>query len=238
MNTENTAATDRRFQKNAMASFIQIGALMLLLMWCFRIVAPFLNLVMWAMIIAVAIYPAHVMLTAKLNGREKSSATIFVLLGMAVIIIPTYMTAESSISALSGVANNLHAGTLSISQPDASVKEWPLIGGKVYAGWSDAATNLEETLQKLQPQLAALSGSLLKFAGSTLFGVLGFIVSVIIAGVFLVSAQSGYRTALALSSSLIGESGEALTCRLKRFEVSPKGSWASQSFKRSFRLSD
>ena len=211
MNTENTAVADRRFQKNAMASFVQIGALMLLLVWCFRIIAPFLNLVMWAMIIAVAIYPAHIMLSAKLNGRKKTSATIFVLLGMAIIILPTYMTAESSISALSGVATNLKAGTLSISQPDASVAEWPLIGEKVYEGWSGAATDLEETLQRLQPQLTAFSESLLKFAGSTLLGVLGFVVSVIIAGVFLVSAESGYRTALALSSSLIGGGGKALT---------------------------
>ena len=210
MNSENTAAADRNFQKNAMASFIKIGALMLLLVFCFNIVAPFVNLVVWAMIIAVAIYPAHVMLAAKLGGKEKSSAAIFVLAGLILIILPTYMTAESSFSALSSVAGDLRAGTVSIPQPNESVAEWPLIGEQVYAGWSEAASNIEGTLEKLQPQLAAFSESLLRFAGSMLFGVLGFVFSVIIAGVFLVSAQGGYRTALALSSSLLGEGGKSL----------------------------
>ncbi len=210
MTTENTAAADRNFQKNAMASFIRIGALLVLIIFCFQIVSPFVGLVAWAMIIAVAIYPAHVLLAAKLGGREKTSATIFVLIGMAIVILPTYMTAESSVAALSTVAGNLKAGTVSIAQPDESVAQWPLIGKKVYAGWSDAATNLEGTLQKFQPQLSAFSEALLRFAGSLLLGVLGFVVSIIIAGVFLVSADGGYRTALALSSSLLGEGGKAL----------------------------
>ena len=33
----NSEAADRSFQKNAMASFVQIGALMILLVWSFRI---------------------------------------------------------------------------------------------------------------------------------------------------------------------------------------------------------
>ena len=206
----NNVAADRSFQKNAMASFTQIGALMLLLILCFRIISPFVTIVAWAMIIAVAIYPAHVMLTGKLGGREKASATVFVLVGLAILVIPTYMTADSSITALSTVGHNLKAGSVSISPPDESVAQWPVIGKKVYSAWSSAADNLEATLKNFQPQLVALSEGVIKFAGSIAIGVLQFVVSMIIAGVFLVSAEGGYKTARTLSSSLIGERGNSM----------------------------
>ena len=206
----NNVAADRSFQKNAMASFTQISALMLLLILSFRIISPFVTIVAWAMIIAVAIYPAHVMLTGKLGGREKASATVFVLVGLAILIIPTYMTADSSITALSTTGHDLKAGSVSISPPDESVADWPVIGKKVYAAWDAAADNLEATLKDFQPQLVAFSEGVIKFAGSIAIGVLQFVVSMIIAGVFLVSAEGGYKTARTLSSSLIGERGNSM----------------------------
>ncbi len=206
----NTEAVDRSFQKNAMASFVQIGALLLLLVWCFRILSPFLNIVMWAMIIAVALYPAHVMLAAKLGGRDKTSAIAFVLVGLAIVIVPTYLTADSSITALSTLGSDLQDGSVKISAPEDSVADWPIIGEAVYNGWSEATANLEDTLNKFQPQLAAFGQGVLKFAGSIAIGVIQFVISIIIAGVFLVSAGEAYKAALNLSSSLIGRRGNAL----------------------------
>ena len=206
----NTVSDDRSFQKNAMASFVQIGALLLLLILCFRIISPFLTIVVWAMIIAVALFPAHVALTNKLGGREKTSAAVFVLVGLAILIVPTYLTAGSSITALSALGNGLQEGSVTVAPPDESVADWPVIGKKVHAAWSEAAENLEATLKKYQPQLAAFSEGVLKFAGSIFVGVLQFVISIIIAGVFLVSAEGGYKTALTLSSSLLGERGNAL----------------------------
>jgi predicted PurR-regulated permease PerM len=150
------------------------------------------------------------MLTRKLGGREKTSAFVFVLVGLTILIVPTYLTADSSITALSSLGHNLKDGSLTVSPPDESVAEWPIIGKRVYSGWSSAAENLEATLRKFQPQLAAFSQGLLKFAGSIAIGVLQFVLSIIIAGVFLVSAKGGYKTAMALSSSLIGDRGNAL----------------------------
>lgn len=206
----NNVTADRSFQKNAMASFIQIGALLLLLILCYRIISPFVTIVTWAMIIAVAIYPAHVMLAGKLGGREKTSAIIFVLVGLTILIIPTYMTADSSFTALSTMGHDLKSGSVSISPPDESVADWPVIGQKVYSAWSSAADNLEATLKSFQPQLVAFSEGVIKFAGSIAIGVLQFVVSMIIAGVFLVSAEGGYKTARTLSSSLIGERGNSM----------------------------
>ena len=59
------------------------GAVLILLYWCFLIVSPFISIVVWAIIISVAVYPAHVSLAAKVGGRQKLSATIIVLIGLA-----------------------------------------------------------------------------------------------------------------------------------------------------------
>lgn len=211
MNTTNTVAADRNFQKNAMASFIQIAAVSLLVVWCFQLIAPFLSIVLWGLIIAVALFPLHTKLSSKLGGREKLSSTIFVLLGLAILLVPTFVLTESSISTLRTVGTSLGEGSIRIAPPDASVAEWPLIGEPVHELWTDAAANLEATLNKYEDLLKALGGSVIRSAGSLLVGILQFVFSIIIAGVFLVSAEGGYRVSQTLASSLVGESGKGLT---------------------------
>jgi predicted PurR-regulated permease PerM len=117
---------------------------------------------------------------------------------------------HSSVSALKTAGSALNEGSVVIPLPDASVAEWPIIGEPLYSSWSAAATNLADTLNKYQPQLRAFSEGLLKFAGSMIVGILVFIVAVIVAGVFLVNVEGGYRTALVISSSLLGDRGKGL----------------------------
>ena len=210
MTYSDTAAADRNFQKNAMSSFIQIGALVVLIVWCFQIIAPFISVILWGMLIAVALYPVHSLLATKFGGREKLSATVFVLLGLAILLVPSWITAESSIGAMKSVGEQIHSGTVSISPPDESVAEWPLIGEKVHEIWSDAASNLEATLNKYNDQLQSLGRQVVSAAGSLAIGILQFVISIIIAGVFLVSAEVGHKTAVRFASSLAGNRGEAL----------------------------
>jgi len=127
------------------------------------------------------------------------------------LLVPAYLTAGSSVAALKSVGGQLHSGTVSISPPNESVAEWPLIGENVYGIWSDAAANLETTLNKYSDQLQTLGRQVVGFAGSLAIGILQFVISIIIAGVFLVSAESGRKTAVRFSSSLVGNRGEALT---------------------------
>jgi predicted PurR-regulated permease PerM len=133
-----------------------------------------------------------------------------VLLGITILAVPAYMTADSSVAALKSAGEQLNSGTVSISPPDESVADWPLIGEKVHEIWSDAASNLEATLNKFNAELKTLGRQVVGFAGSMAIGILQFVISIIIAGVFLVSAKGGHKTAVTFSSSLVGDRGEAL----------------------------
>lgn len=211
MNVPDTVTGDRNFQKNAMASFIQIAAVVILVFWCLRIIAPFISIVLWGAIIAVALFPLHMKLSGKLGGREKLSSAIFVLLGFVILLVPAYILTDSSVHALKTVGEQLHQGEVEISPPDPSVAEWPLIGDNLYAIWSGAANNLEDTINKFSDQLRHLGSTVVKLAGSMAIGVLQFVLSIIIAGVFLVGAEGSYSMSQKFASSLVGERAKGLT---------------------------
>ena len=204
-------SASKEFQSNAMTSFIQIAAVVLLITLCFWIIKPFIGIVMWGLIIAVALYPLHLGLAARLGGRQKTSATLLVLLGLLILLLPSYYFAESSIAGLKTLSASLDEGSVDIPPPDPSVADWPLIGEKTFAIWSDAASNLEATLNQFEPQLRAAGESAVRAAGGLAMGVLQFVVSLIIAGVFLVSAEGGYRVAQTISRKLSADYGAALT---------------------------
>ena len=73
---------DQSFIKNSIAAAIQIGLLFLMAAWCLKIITPFIGIVAWAAIIAVAVYPVHLKLAGLLGGRKKLSVAIIVLIGL------------------------------------------------------------------------------------------------------------------------------------------------------------
>jgi predicted PurR-regulated permease PerM len=212
MTSVNSSKTDDRFLSNAMASFIQIGALVLLLILCLRIIGPFISIVIWGVVIGVGLYPTHQSLTAKLGGREKWSAAILVLIGLTIVIAPVWLTAESSIHSVQNFSAKIESGTVTVPPPREGVAQWPLIGEPVHAFWSSAAENLESTMNAYAPQLKKLGQDMASFAGGVLIGALQFVLSIIIAGSLLLNAESGRRAARNILSSLMGdETGDKMT---------------------------
>jgi len=209
MTSADSSKVDQKFLANAMASFLQIGALLLLLVMCFSIVRPFISIVVWALILSIAVYPLHVSLTAKLGGREKTSATLIVLIGLAIILVPTWVLGESTLSSLQTLAHDLREGTLTVPPPNPGVADWPVIGTKTYELWSNAASNMEAFLGQYQTQLRDLAQRVFAFASGTLIGVLQFVLSTIIAGALLMQSKGGYKATREIMASLVGTERDA-----------------------------
>jgi len=210
-NTDRTPV-DNAFLANAMASFLQIAAVVGLAYVCFRILSPFLSIVVWGIIIAVAAYPAHCSLTSRLGGRGKTSATLIALIGIAIVVLPVLLVGGSIVDSLKNVSESLADGTMTIAPPNESVAQWPVIGERLYEAWSQAATNLEATVNQFQPQIRAAGQKAVGFATHTVLAVFQFIFSVIIAAALLNVAEGGRSVTRNLLTSLIGpERGESLT---------------------------
>jgi len=205
MSQSTQSPEDQAFVRRSLAAAIQIGVIFLMASWCLQIILPFLGLVTWAAIIAVALYPLHGKLSAALGGKEKWSVAIIVVFFLSVLIIPAWSLTGSSIDTARELKGKLEAGTLTVPPPGNKVEEWPLIGNEVHGIWSSAASNLEATLGKYSEQVRAFSAWLIKKILSTTMGILGFAVSIIIAGVLMLSAGQAHTTFRSIGHRLAGE---------------------------------
>jgi len=186
---------------------IRLALIFLLVAWCFRIVRPFITPVIWAAIIAVSIYPVYGKLLVAVGHRKKLSAALLVIVGLAAIFIPAYFLFDSLIESAVDLSQNVMSGELKFPAPPAEVSDWPVIGKSLYNIWHLAATNLDALFAQYDEQLR----SLLRWFGDAIIGtgagILHLVLSVIIAGVFLVTAQPIKEGMSRLFLKLAGQSG-------------------------------
>ena len=82
---------------------------------------------------AVAIYPFFLKLCGKLGDRRKLAATLFIAIGLALVLIPGWAMTKSAILSLATFSAELKAGSVQVPPPSESVADWPLIGERLYA---------------------------------------------------------------------------------------------------------
>ena len=203
-------ANDVNLQRNLMTSFIQIAAVVILVSYCLDIVGPFISLIIWGLVLAVAIHPLHTKRAAALGGKQKLAAAIIIVIGLAIVVMPGWIMTESIISSITAFAQEVKAGTLKIPPPNENVADWPLVGERIYQTWVAASINLEETVNSFNPSPREASMWLVGKIGSLLAGLLAFAVSIIIAGVAGLYAKSGYKVSCTLASRLSPSRGQHL----------------------------
>lgn len=203
---------DNDFTKNSIEASIRLGLLLLLAILCFRIIHPFLIPVLWGVIIAVAIYPLFTKFKAILGGRNKLASILYTLVALAMLITPTIMVSSSVIDTTTAISNSYEAGTLEIPPPNDKVKDWPLIGEKVYKFWTGMSTNLTATLSNYGPQLKQVSKTLLSAAAGVGGGILKFVFSIIISGILVANAAAAQDMTRKIFSRLTNaQQGEEYT---------------------------
>jgi predicted PurR-regulated permease PerM len=189
---------------------IRLGIIFLILAWCLQIITPFIGLVAWGAIIAVAIYKPFLKLVEKLGGRKKLAVTLIAVLSIAAILIPVISLSSSMIESATTIGDQISTGEVNIAPPSESVRKWPLIGEKTYAFWQQASADLSALLEKYPNQLSAIGKKMIGAAKGVGAGVLQFIISMLIAAAFLSSAESIGASMKRLAARLAGEQGETL----------------------------
>lgn len=101
----------------------------------------------------MAIYPLYRKFESLLGGKRKLALSLFTLIALAILIIPTVMLVSSLVDTVQQVSKGLEEGTLQVPPPPESVTGWPLVGEKLHVLWSAASTNLMETVERYAPQL-------------------------------------------------------------------------------------
>ena len=201
---------DNVFIKKSLEAAIRIGLVGLLVVWSFLIIRAFIDPVLWGIIIAIGFYPLHQKLAAVMRNREKLAAALLTVCALGVLIIPTALFTESTISGVQTLKENIENGTLNLPPPSDKVAGWPVIGKRIDGFWRLASENMDEAMQKLSPVIKKYSKKLIPAGISMGLTIFQFIISIIIAGVFLVNAKSGSKAARMLFSRAAGDQGNAL----------------------------
>ena len=189
--------------KNPINTYINIVLLTLLMAWSFLIVKPFVTLIVWAIILAVALYPIYQKLLKLTKGKKKGLVTsLFILVLLALLITPTISLTSSLIDSGTELYAKFEEGNIKVPPPSADVQSWPVVGEGLYSAWSSASSDLENFIASYKDEI---KGSLSWFFGS-FTGLLGTVViglvALVIAGVFMSSADSGYKAGVQLANRL------------------------------------
>ena len=208
MTEPNQPINSLAISKSAIDISIRIGLIALLVYWCLLIFMPFLIPVLWGIIISVAIYPLYLKFEKLLGGRRKLALTLFTLIALSILIIPSIMLAVSTVDTAQELAQSLDEGTLKIPPPPESIADWPVIGQSLHDLWGAASRNLIATVEQYTPQLKTAGKWLLTSAAGIGGSILQFIISILIAAVFIANAGKNQRFVQALSIRVAGEGGK------------------------------
>src|ERR1700723_962150 len=179
---------------------IRLGLLAALIYWSFILLRPFLPILVWSVVLAVALYPVFDWLSSHLGHRPRTAATLTTLIVLAVFLAPATWLGIGLVDRLRDISDQLTSGELVLPAPPDSVRDWPLIGNQFYEFWSNASINLQATLRDIAPYLKPLAVPILAIAGSAGTGTIKFILSVILAG-FLFAP--GPRLAATIRNNLV-----------------------------------
>jgi predicted PurR-regulated permease PerM len=205
-----TSNEDRGFEARAVETSIRIGLLALIVFWCFAIVRPFLQPIVWGFILAIAAHPAFARLRDAFGGRHKLTAAVLVVGTLLLMAVPSVLITTSLVESAADLAGQLDEGALRVPPPPAGVADWPVIGDPLYAFWATASRNLEAALEQAQPMLLTAGKSALAQGASAGVGILLFALSIVIAGVLLASGPLAPDAARRIARRITPARGDEL----------------------------
>jgi predicted PurR-regulated permease PerM len=186
---------------------VKIGTLLLIIFLCFKILMPFVSILLWALIIAIILAPVYERMGKWFGGRKKLSALVIALIGLAILLVPSYLLVDSIVVGLRELGESFREGTLDLPPPPASVAEWPLIGEWLYGNWVEIHEDLTEAVRKYMPQLRGFGEKVLNSLAGTGLGILQFALSIIIASVMLTYTEKVVSGIDRLFIKLAGDKG-------------------------------
>ena len=198
---------DKVYLRRALEVTINIGLVVLLSVTCFLILRPFVPLITWGIIIAVATHQAFLRLQRLLHGHGGAAAALCTIVFLAVLLVPAILLTDSLVHGIQSVSARMKAGGTVIPPPPGSVATWPLVGPSLSAIWTLASTDLSEAIRKFAPELKSVVPGLISASAGLGLTVLQLFLAILISGALLAKAETAARVTRALSNRLFGDKG-------------------------------
>jgi predicted PurR-regulated permease PerM len=189
-----------------MLDLLILAALILMLaLLCYRVLAPFMVLMVWAVILAVALYPLHLAVARRIGGRQGLAATLITVLAVALIVLPSAVLLRSLGDSVRQVVVSVQQDTFQIPAPPAVVAKVPLIGNQVQAVWESAHDDLPALVKNLQPKIGNLAKDALAMVAGIGGAMLQFLAALVVAGIIMAFSKGGDRVGRAIFERLAGK---------------------------------
>ena len=188
-------------------TIIRLALLFFLLGWCIIILKPFALILIWAAVIAIALYPLYIIFLKVFRKRKAWASVVLTLLMLSILVIPSWLLTQSVFEEVSHLRDLNKQGQLVIPPPGKNTETWPSIAKPVVEFWRLASVDLQEAMATFRPNKGcSCVGSF--SCGWHWSGVLQFVVSIIIAGVLLAYSTSVANAATKIFIKLVGKNGK------------------------------
>jgi predicted PurR-regulated permease PerM len=195
------------YVSRALEISIHVGLLISLAATCLLILRPFIPLILWGIIIAIAAYPGYRKLQSLLGGRGGFAAIICDVFLLAILIVPVVLLTGSFVDGIQGLVARIKDGTPIIPPPPSGIETWPIVGIPLSNAWQLAYTNASAALRTFSPEIKAFIPKLLSASAAIGLGLLQWILSIIIAGFLLSNGPNAAKLAHSLCRRVFGERG-------------------------------
>jgi predicted PurR-regulated permease PerM len=169
---------------------------------------PIAGILPWSVILAVAAFPLFALMHLRLHLPQGVAAALLSALLLALLVMPTVMLGASAVDTLDQYAGQLLGTQALLPRPPAAIRNWPLVGERVYDFWLDAANNVRVLLSTHVSEIASLGRWIARIAAGVVLELLEFAVAIVIAGIMLANSHRLTDAARRLAARVAGQRGE------------------------------
>lgn len=187
---------------------IRLGLLSLCAFVAWRLVSPFVPVILWATVSAVALYPAFEWLRDRLGGRPWLAAVLVTIMMIAITAGPALLLVESLVVSVETLAAHVGSPPYHLPPLPKEITGLPVVGPQIAASWDLASSNVEAVLTRYGGLLIGAGERALRISAGIGVSLLTFS-SGLVAATFLYPAAPRLMAAVhAFANHVIGRRGD------------------------------
>lgn len=183
----------------ALVAGILYGSLLLL--------RPIAGILLWSVILAVAAFPLFTLICRRLHLPKGLSAALLSVVLLALLVVPAAMLGASAIETLDQYGRQLTGTQALLPPPPEAIRDWPLVGQRVFDFWQDAANNVRALLRTHVSEIASLGRWIARIAAGVVFELLQFAAAIVVAGIILAHSHRMTDAIRRLAARVAGQRG-------------------------------
>ena len=175
----------------------------------FLVLSPFLTSMLWATIIAVAIWPVMLRLEAVLGGRRGLTVAVITASILLVVFVPITLALTTIVRNASNVTAELaHLESLALPPPPPWLGTIPLAGERLASEWTRfAALDSDRQIAEVTPYVQTALQWFAVQAGGVGMILVQFLLTAVITAIVLANGESTRDNLLRFAERLAGSQG-------------------------------